>query len=288
MAEPPSALFPYASPAVTLVPEPFLVRELSATSGNMKLACDEDGRLRILIAASGIGEADRELTARLLPALRTVEGRWVALEDIRPERPPALALLAAAAAVDNTSERRLARKLETKKRLESASTFLGVTFLEQGPTRHETRRTWLFADLRQRREQTPEVRWFVRAQALSRGERQRRVPELAGLASVRAVVVGAGSLGAPIAVELAKAGVGVLDIVDFDTYDVNNSVRHVIGARQAGNEKTAALGEYCRALNPFVDVRVHQTLIGTHLDDEELLDELTREAAVLPRAANSP
>jgi molybdopterin/thiamine biosynthesis adenylyltransferase len=73
----------------------------------------------------------------------------------------------------------------------------------------------------------------------------------------------------------------VIDIIDFDDYDVNNAVRHVLEVTEAGNEKAAAVGERCRALNPFIDVRVHQTLIGHFLDDEQLLEELVGEAALI-------
>lgn len=282
MPEPPLSQFPYGHRQVTLVPEPFLAHELSSTrGGDMRLACDDDGRLCMLVQASGIGEADPGLIERFLPAPKEIGGRWVALARVQPQRPPAFRMLEAVAEVDATSKRRLSRRLKNKQKLQSASEMLGVTFLEQGPTRDETRRNWLFACVRQERGGRPEVRWFMRAQALSLAERQRRIPELAGLAGVRVAVVGAGSLGAPVALELAKAGVGVLDIIDCDTYDVNNSVRHVIDSREAGNEKTAAVGEYCRALNPFIDIRVHQTLIGHPLDDKGLLDELMREAVVI-------
>jgi molybdopterin/thiamine biosynthesis adenylyltransferase len=281
MAEPVSSQFPYLRPAITLVPDPFLTRELGESSGTMTVAIDDDGRLRMLLSANGIGRADPELVARFLPAATEIEGRWVALDQVQPEQLPAQQLLAAVAAVDNTTERRLQRRLKEKRSLDSAYAPVAITFLEQGPTRDEVRRTWVFADVRQKRARPPGVRHFVQAQALTRVERQRRIPELAGLANARAVVIGAGSLGAPVALELAKAGVGVLDIVDWDIYDVNNTVRHVVDAVEAGNEKTALVGERCRALNPFVDVRVHQTLIGHRLDEDDLLHELTTAADVV-------
>ncbi len=34
-------------------------------------------------------------------------------------------------------------------------------------------------------------------------------------------------------------------------------------------------------MNPFIDVRVHTTLLGHRLDQEELLDELTRDATIV-------
>jgi molybdopterin/thiamine biosynthesis adenylyltransferase len=280
-AEPISSQFAYGHPAVVLVPEPFLALELQATSGALTFARTEDLRLRVLSEASGIGSAEPELVARLVPEPQTWQGRWVALEQVVPERLPAKRFLAAVAEVDNTTQRRLKRRLKEKKSLDVAYESVGVTFLEQGPTRDEQRRTWLFAEVSQRRGKAPEVLFFTQAQAVTKAERQRRIPELAGLDAARVVVVGAGSLGAPVALELAKAGVGVLDIVDCDIYDANNTVRHVVDLTEAGNEKTALVGERCRALNPFVDVRVHETLLGVVLDEEDLLEELVNEATVI-------
>lgn len=55
----------------------------------MTLAAGSDGRLRVLVSASGIGTADAKVVAKFLPAPVELEGRWVALEGIRPEPPPA-------------------------------------------------------------------------------------------------------------------------------------------------------------------------------------------------------
>jgi len=279
MAEPVSAQFPCLTLGVTLVPEPFLERELAARGGDIRVAAD--GVLRVLTTASGIGTADPALVAKFIDAPTYLKGRWVALDTVVPERPPAHELLKVVAAVDATMERRLTRQLKEKRKLNAASAVLGITFLEQGPTRDDVRRTWVFADVRQKRAWPPGVRHFIRAQALTKAERQRRIPELAGLDAVRVVVVGAGSLGAPLALELARAGTGVIDLVDLDIYDVNNTVRHVVDAAKAGHEKTELVADRCRALNPFIDVRVHTTLLGHRLDQEELLDELTRDATIV-------
>ena len=280
MAEPTSAQFVYRRGGATLVPETFLDVDLPATSGDMTLAANE-GSLRMLVAAAGIGEADSALVAKLIPAPTNIHGRWVALDEVVPERSPARSLLEGVAAVDGTFERRLFRQLKSKRKLDSVSAPLAITFLEQGPTRDEERRTWVFADVHQNRARPPEVRHFIRAQAVTKAERQRRIPELVGLDAVRVVIVGAGSLGAPLALELAKAGVGLLEVVDFDIYDVNNAVRHVVDVADAGGEKTELVAGRCRALNPFIEVRVHQTLLGHRLKEEELLDELTSEATVV-------
>ena len=40
-----------------------------------------------------------------------------------------------------------------------------------------------------------------------------------------------------MAVELAKAGVSRLDVFDCDDYDLNNTVRHVLGGELAANRR---------------------------------------------------
>lgn len=280
-AEPVSSQFNYTRPLVVLVPEPFLARDLTASSGAMTLVADSEGRLRVLSAASEIGSADRALVAHVVEGSATEEGRWVALDTVRPERVPARELLAAARAVDGTTARRLKRRLKEKKSVAEVHEWLGITFVEQGPTRDEERRAWLFARVEQKRGQQPEVLYLVQAQAFSAAERQRRIPELAGIDEARIVIVGAGSLGAPVALELAKAGVGTIDLVDYDIYDANNSVRHVLGVEEAGNEKTVLVAERCRDLNPFGTVNVHETMLGIFLDEENLLAELVANAAVV-------
>ena len=48
------------------------------------------------------------------------------------------------------------------------------------------------------------------------------------LINSKAVVIGAGGLGGPVALYLALAGVGTIGIVDFDTVDLTNLQRQVL------------------------------------------------------------
>jgi molybdopterin/thiamine biosynthesis adenylyltransferase len=123
-----------------------------------------------------------------------------------------------------------------------------------------------------------EVLGAVRAQALTPSERARRIPELAGLRDARVLVVGAGSLGAPVTLELAKAGVGHLALVDKDFYDVNNAVRHTASTRYAGMDKEQAVMVDARNLNPFVEVRSHRLNVGGDGPEGARLDDLVSEA----------
>ncbi|MEZ2350532.1 ThiF family adenylyltransferase [Caballeronia sp. RCC_10] len=71
----------------------------------------------------------------------------------------------------------------------------------------------------------------------------------------RAIIVGAGGLGAPAAMYLAAAGVGTLTLVDADTVDLTNLQRQIVHAtRSVGQAKVESARQTLNALNP--DVRI--------------------------------
>ena len=75
----------------------------------------------------------------------------------------------------------------------------------------------------------------------------------------RALVVGAGGLGAPVLTYLAAAGVGTIGIVDDDVVDTSNLQRQVLfGTADVGRPKVDVSAERLRAINPLVDVRTHR------------------------------
>ena len=74
------------------------------------------------------------------------------------------------------------------------------------------------------------------------------------LAGKRAVVVGCGSVGAPVAQALAQAGVGRLDLVDHDTLGWANVGRHPLGAGSVGANKADELARAIRGRFPHLAV----------------------------------
>ncbi|MDR2120468.1 MAG: molybdopterin-synthase adenylyltransferase MoeB [Tannerella sp.] len=77
----------------------------------------------------------------------------------------------------------------------------------------------------------------------------------------KALVVGAGGLGAPVLLYLAAAGVGTLGIVDGDTVDVSNLQRQVIHATpDVGKAKVQSALEKIHRINPDVKVVVRREL----------------------------
>lgn len=87
--------------------------------------------------------------------------------------------------------------------------------------------------------------------------RGRGLLETGALAARRVLVVGLGSFGGQIAVELAKAGIGHFSLMDFDRVEPHNLMRHVCGARDIGRLKTDAVRDAVLGKNPFAEVARH-------------------------------
>lgn len=77
------------------------------------------------------------------------------------------------------------------------------------------------------------------------------------LTQSHALIIGAGGLGAPVALYLAAAGVGILTICDFDQVDLTNLQRQIIHTTAAvGQNKALSAQETLRRLNPEVTVHI--------------------------------
>lgn len=80
-------------------------------------------------------------------------------------------------------------------------------------------------------------------------------PHQAKLSKKRVIVVGCGSVGAPIAQHLVMSGVGDLDLVDPGTLDWANIGRHPLGAEYVGRNKAEALAEKLQRSYPHASIR---------------------------------
>jgi sulfur-carrier protein adenylyltransferase/sulfurtransferase len=76
----------------------------------------------------------------------------------------------------------------------------------------------------------------------------------ARLRGKRVAVIGCGSVGAPVAIALAQAGVGHLVLIDFDRLQWSNVGRHPLGASHVGQNKAKALAEKIRSEFPHITV----------------------------------
>ncbi len=78
----------------------------------------------------------------------------------------------------------------------------------------------------------------------------------ARLRAARVLIVGAGGLGAPLALYLAAAGIGTIGMVDDDVVELSNLQRQVIHATsRIGQGKVASAATTLADLNPLVQIR---------------------------------
>jgi sulfur-carrier protein adenylyltransferase/sulfurtransferase len=78
------------------------------------------------------------------------------------------------------------------------------------------------------------------------------------------LLVGAGGLGAPLALYLTAAGIGRIGLVDFDVVDFTNLQRQVIhGTKDVGRRKIDSAFETMRDINPFVELDRHETALSS-------------------------
>ncbi|MBP0939214.1 molybdopterin-synthase adenylyltransferase MoeB [Pseudomonas alliivorans] len=79
------------------------------------------------------------------------------------------------------------------------------------------------------------------------------------LGKSRALVVGLGGLGSPVALYLAAAGVGELHLADFDTVDLTNLQRQIIHDTQSvGMAKVDSAIARLTAINPQISLVAHR------------------------------
>jgi len=101
-----------------------------------------------------------------------------------------------------------------------------------------------------------------------------RDPRTARLLAATAVLIGCGSVGAPVACALVQAGVGRIVLIDHDTLSWPNVGRHPLGASAVGCNKAVALAERLQADYPHLQIEgrpygLHELL----LTDADLLEE---------------
>ncbi|MDQ0673542.1 molybdopterin/thiamine biosynthesis adenylyltransferase/rhodanese-related sulfurtransferase [Pseudarthrobacter siccitolerans] len=114
------------------------------------------------------------------------------------------------------------------------------------------------------------------------------IPEIGALGqrrlkNAKVLVIGAGGLGSPALLYLAAAGVGTLGIIDDDVVDLSNLQRQVIhGVADVGRPKIESARDAIAALNPLVEVRLH----NVRLDASNALELFAGYDLILDGADN--
>lgn len=85
--------------------------------------------------------------------------------------------------------------------------------------------------------------------------RDHQLPVLHKRRAKRVLLIGAGSLGSPLASSLARSGIGVLDIVDSQLMEAENTARHALGMKEVALGKADALAARLMQAVPGVEVK---------------------------------
>lgn len=92
----------------------------------------------------------------------------------------------------------------------------------------------------------------------------------ASLADKHVVLVGVGSLGSQVAMQLARAGVGRLTLIDPDIFNAENLGRHVLGIDDLGRNKVDAMRDRLMRDVPTVDVAAIACYVELSTSDKAL------------------
>ena len=93
------------------------------------------------------------------------------------------------------------------------------------------------------------------------------------LAACKVAVVGMGGVGSWIVEALARTAVGSLTLIDADDICVSNTNRQLPALQgQYGRNKSQAMAERCRAINPLCQVTVVESFL-TPSNQQQLLDQ---------------
>lgn len=108
--------------------------------------------------------------------------------------------------------------------------------------------------------------------------RHRGLIETDHLHSRRVAIFGVGSIGSSCAIELAKCGVGKIDLIDHDRLELHNIARHACGVEALGRRKVYAVRDLLLDKNPACRIESH------HLDvlaDPDITEQIVRQADVV-------
>lgn len=103
-----------------------------------------------------------------------------------------------------------------------------------------------------------------------------------------ALIIGCGSVGSLVAMELARAGVGRFFLVDSDIMGYHNICRHQCGVQDVGKFKTTAVKEKILQINPYAEVHTANETIQevSTLDNGELTRFCNEDTIIVGCADN--
>src|SRR3546814_3001477 len=107
---------------------------------------------------------------------------------------------------------------------------------------------------------------FVRAARAGPTDLAARMPAAATLSDTSVIFFGLGAIGAPAAIELARAGLGKLTLVDHDIVEHATVRRWAYGLTAFGEKKVSVIKERLAAEYPWTAIQIEEIRIGAAVD----------------------
>jgi molybdopterin/thiamine biosynthesis adenylyltransferase len=267
--EPVSFYFPPLAGTVVYIPDELLQlpSDQRAGVGRIRVGGTETPALRIRGLLQSVAvRARRGRTRRIASASpelsRRFDGASIDFRWVRLDRPPSTRdpdqLLAAADAVPEVAQ---ARWQQVAGGAIAITGFVFEEEVEQGISGD----AWLFV-VAVRERPTPRgapTGWYLtRGERLAPADLAARIPAMAPLAGKRVALIGAGALGAPIALELVRAQLGELRILDFDLVEAGTIVRWPYGLSAVAAPKVEFLAQVLPRDYPFTKIVPFNRMLG--------------------------
>lgn len=104
-----------------------------------------------------------------------------------------------------------------------------------------------------------------------RDARQRDLVPPDRLAQTSITMIGCGAVGRQAALQLAALGAPHLQLVDFDSVEIENLAPQGFLANDLGRPKVAAVAEQCHAINPAVKIGVFNQRFNRSIPDADVI-----------------
>lgn len=100
----------------------------------------------------------------------------------------------------------------------------------------------------------------------------------------KCLLVGCGSLGGYLCLELLKAGWNSIDLIDSDTLKEENIYRHVLGMEYVGNYKAEGLVQYCKRNYPPTNISACDDKLENLIEDGSI--DVTQYDVIISATGN--
>lgn len=132
---------------------------------------------------------------------------------------------------------------------------------------------------------------LARSESVSVGTMKARVPTLIPLEHKKVLIIGVGAIGSMIAWQLARSGVGKLNLLDQDFVQTGNLPRWMLGLPAVGQGKAQVMASYLKSSYPLIEVNFHEYRLGSPgvnhmqslmplLQDADLVIDATAERCI--------